>query len=142
MLRALELRSYQRLPEHRPGYLAERLGISQAEELECLDALTRAKQIRWTGKHYRASRVLTVDTRSDPERNNALKRHWASAGLERLGRKPGLFSYNLFAVSQRDYERIEQLHRKYFEDMRAIVSASKHPERVVLANLQLFPRDE
>lgn len=48
----------------------------------------------------------------------------------------GLYSYNLFTVSERDYQRLRQLHLEYFRELRSIVAKS---ERVVLAHLSLLP---
>jgi hypothetical protein len=50
-----------------------------------------------------------------------------------------LFSYNLFPVSDADFERIRRLHIDYYERVREIVSQSRRSDRVVLLNLQLVP---
>jgi hypothetical protein len=50
-----------------------------------------------------------------------------------------MFSYNLFAISERDYERLRELHLAYFRELRSIVAASQPAERVVLAHLSLLP---
>lgn len=144
VLRALELGAYQRLPRHEPGFLAARLGISLDEEERCLAALERAGQIRWEHEHWTVARVIAVDTRRDPAADRTLKRHWARLGLDRIDRDTGgrgLFSFNLFAVSAEDYERIRQMHLAYYDEVRAVVAQSQQPERVVLTNLQLFPLD-
>jgi hypothetical protein len=81
-----------------------------------------------------------TDTRHYPEAGRMLKIWWARQALERLERNdPGLFSYNLFAVSERDYERLRELHLAYFRELRSIVAASQPAERVVLAHLSLLP---
>jgi transcriptional regulator with XRE-family HTH domain len=144
VLRALELGAYARLPRHEPGFLAAQLGISREEEERCLAALERAGQIRWDGERWSLVRVIAVDTRRDPAGDRALKRHWARLGLERIDRDAGgrgLFSFNLFAVSAEDYERIREMHLAYYDEIRAVVAQSHRPERVVLTNLQLFPLD-
>jgi transcriptional regulator with XRE-family HTH domain len=143
VLRALELEEYRALPRHVPGFIAERLGIALEEEQACLAALLEAKQIRRRGRRFAVARVLAVDTREDPERNLALKRHWfgvASAALERHGIAPGaLASYNLFAIAEADLERVRQAHLDYYERVRAIVAESKRPSRVVLTTIGLLP---
>ena len=48
------------------------------------------------------------------------------------------FSYNLFSVSRVDLERIRELHRAYFRELRRIVAASEPAECVVLANVHLL----
>lgn len=63
----------------------------------------------------------------------------ASIGLTRIERgDEGLYSYNLFCVSERDYAELQRLHRAYFRQLRALVAESAPSERVVMANLQLF----
>jgi transcriptional regulator with XRE-family HTH domain len=146
VMRALELEDYQRLPAHEPGWIAERLGLSREEEERCLDALAKAKLIERRRGHWQASRVLTVDTRRNPEASVALKRHWTQVGLERMpALAPGgedLFSYNLFTVSERDWQRLREMHIAYFQELRRVIEASKPAERVGLLNLQLLRLDD
>ena len=74
-----------------------------------------------------------------------LKSHWAQVGLERLPQlEPAgqdLFSYNLFTVSEQDWERLRELHIAYFQELRRIVGSSEPAERVALINLQLMRLD-
>ena len=137
VLRALELSDYRGLPRHEPGFIARKLGVSLETEREAIEALAMAHQIRRASGKWTVARVLTVDTRPDPDKNLALKRHWAQVGIDRLGGE-GLFSYNLFSISEEHYARLQALHRAYFEQMRAIVAESRRSDRVVLANVQLF----
>jgi transcriptional regulator with XRE-family HTH domain len=143
VLRALELSSYDALDRHVPGCLGRHIGIDADEEQRYLDELAAAGQIRWEGSHWSLHRVLTVDTRVDPEQNRRLKAHWARIGLERLesGSAPGeaLFSFNLFAISERSFQKIRELHLDYYDRVRAIVDESTTADRVVLMNLQLLP---
>lgn len=143
VLRALELEQYRALPQHEPGFIAERLGISLEEEALCLDALLGTKQLRRRRGRFEVRRVLAVDTRENPAGNLALKRHWfgvVSSRLEQHGIAPsGLASYNLFAVSDTDFERIRQAHLDYYQRVRAIVAESRKPSRVVLTTIGLLP---
>jgi transcriptional regulator with XRE-family HTH domain len=143
VLRALELDSYRALRKHEPGFVASLTGISLAEEHRCLAALAQAKQIHRQGGRWVLARVLTVDTRPSEADNRRLKQHWAEVALDRLRTRTApenaLFSFNLFAVGTRDFERIRRLHVEYYQRIREIVSASKDPDRVVLMNLQLVP---
>jgi hypothetical protein len=69
-----------------------------------------------------------------------LKTWWSEQALQRLRlNREGLFSYNLFTVSERDYHRLRELHLAYFRELRSIVAQSEPAERVVLANVQLLP---
>lgn len=143
VLRALELEQYRALPRHRPGFIAACTGLTLEQEEQCLKALLHAKQIRRRGGRFHVGRVLSIDTRENPAGNLALKRHWfaaASARLQAEGIPPqGLASYNLFAVSESDLERIRQAHLDYYERVRAIVAESRHPSRVVLTTIGLLP---
>jgi transcriptional regulator with XRE-family HTH domain len=143
VLRALELEEYRALSQHDPAVIARSVGISLAEAEESLAALLRAKQVQRRGGRYRVGRVLSVDTREDPAGNLALKRHWFASTSERLARAgipaDGLASYNLFAISDADLERVRQAHLDYYERVRAIVAESRQPTRVVLMTIGLLP---
>ena len=143
VLRALELDAYRALPRHQPGFIAQRIGISQAEEERYLAELLRAKQIRRNRGRFVVQRVLTVDTRRREADNLRIKAHWAEVALERLrsGRAPSdaLFSYNLFPIARADLERIRQLHIEYFHRVREIIAESRSADDIVLMNLQLMP---
>jgi DNA-binding phage protein len=145
VLRALELEQYQRSSAHAPGWIARRLGIAPEEEARCLEMLEHTGQIVRRGERYVVAAVQTVDTRQNPEAGRRLKLWWSRVALERLERleqeEAGLFSYNLFTVSQADYERLRELQLAYFRQLRSIVARSAPAERVVLANLQLFGLD-
>jgi len=147
VMRALELDAYKALPGHRPGFIAAATGLSLPEEERYLAALKQAGQVRRDRAGlYRVARVLTLDTRRNPERNRRLKQHFAAAALGRLHTLPkqarSLFSYNLFCASRADLERIRELHIEYFERMRRIVAESKQADHVVLINQQLLLLDE
>jgi hypothetical protein len=142
VLRALELEQYRDLPAHEPGWIARRIGIEPAMEAECLAMLEQSGQVARAGRHFVVANVRTVDTRQEPEASHRLKLWWAQVGVERLSNKAaGMFSYNLFTVSESDYQRLCELHSNYFRQMRAIIERSEPAERVVLANLQLFGLD-
>ncbi len=145
VLRALELGGYRKLAAHQPGFIAARIGISAELEAECLSALARAGQIRRRHGKWALARVMTVDTRDDPEGNWRLKRHWARIGSERLERgslpPSSQYSYNLFAISDEGLEQIRQAHLQYYERLRQIVAECEAPTRLALVNLQLLPLD-
>src|SRR5687768_15227633 len=142
VLRALELTDYQALRQHRPGWIARRLGITLREEKRCLDALLAARQVRFEGGRYVLDDTHNVDTRADPARARALKARWLRVALKRFERGvPGVFGYNLMAVSRADLERLRALHIDYFHKMQALVADSTPSECVVLFNTELFALD-
>lgn len=146
VMRVLELSDYAALSTHEPGFIARKLSIPLAVEALCLERLSAAGLIVKRQRRWEVVRVLTVDTRAQPEAGRALKSHWAQLGLDRLPElepnKTDLFSYNLFAVSDQDWQRIRERHIAYFHELRAIVAQSQPAQRVVLVNLQLLRLDE
>lgn len=141
VLRALELEDYQRLPGHVPGWIAARLGLAPDEEERCLRFLADTGQIVAVGGKWQVE-ALAVDTRRHPDIGRRLKAHWTRVAADRIeAGAPGQFSYNVFSVSEADFERIRELHLAYFHALRAIVAASQPGERVAVANVQLFALD-
>ncbi len=135
----LETEAYQSLPRHRPGWIAERLGIDAAVEARCLARLEDAGLVVEREGRYATLEPLTVDARADPGGTQQLKAHWASLGATRAvaPREADMVSYNVFAVSRRDLERIREAHVRYFMEVRSIVSDSA-PEVAALVNIQLL----
>jgi DNA-binding phage protein len=138
VLRVIELSAYRALSEHRPGFIAENLGISPEAEARYLALLEQSGQLAWQGKRLVPTAVETVDTRRDPSRAAALRLFWTQTALERVGqRDDDVFAYSLGTISLRDLERVRELHRRYFAELRAIVGGSQPAEAVLLANVQL-----
>lgn len=142
VIRALELSEYGALSRHAPGWIARRLGIPLEVEARCMTLLAASGQVRFDGARYQIVAGAALDTRRDPERAKSLRKWWSERALERFGEgEDRVFSYNVFGVSERDYQRLRELHRAYFQELRAIVAASQPVERVVLANVQLIGLD-
>jgi len=143
VLRALELSEYRDLRRHKPGWLAERLGIGLEEEERCLTALATARQIKLERGLWVVDETKTIDTRVDPERGRRLKAEWLNVALERLrSGVSGIFGYNLMAISRADLARLREMHVAYFRSMQALVADSTPSECVVLFNADLFALDE
>jgi transcriptional regulator with XRE-family HTH domain len=142
VLRALELEEYQALPRHDSAWLAARLGAPEQTVDEALAALERVGQVHCGATHYKETAPETVDTRVDPERARQLKEWWAKLGVQRLSTgAPGLFSFNLSAVSRRDLERLQQIQRRAYREMSQVIAESKPAECVVLHSAMLLPLD-
>jgi hypothetical protein len=70
----------------------------------------------------------------------ALKEFWSEIALRRLREGgPGLWSYNVFTVSEEDLHRLEEMQRAHYRAIRALVAESSPADRVVLVTLQLVP---
>jgi transcriptional regulator with XRE-family HTH domain len=142
VLRVLELQAYRDLEAHEPGWVSRHLGIERTQEAECLEFLQETGQVTWSGTHYQGNTVA-VDTRGRPEIGQRLKSHWSKEAARRIeGGAPGQFSYVVFSASKKDFERIRELHLRYFNTLRGIISESTPNEVVAVANVQLFALDE
>src|SRR5690606_27619254 len=104
VLRVLETRAYAALDAHQPGFIARRLGISEQDEVSCLNALRAAGQIRRQNGRYVVCELRAVDTRGQTARAEALRAFWLGVARERHERRlPGIYSYNVCSVSEADY---------------------------------------
>jgi transcriptional regulator with XRE-family HTH domain len=143
VLLALQTEDYLALEKHQAGWISKRLGLPLDVEEECMELLMASGQVRSEGERLRVTRIQSIDTRADPSAGQRLREWWAHIGLEHIrAGKQGLFSFNVFSVSQDDYERLQEMHRSYYRAMRAVVAASEPEQRVVVANVQLFALDE
>lgn len=143
VLRAFELTDYRRLPRHVPGWIASRLGISAEEEQRCIKLLARTGQIRQRAGRWELREVQAVDTRRDARAELAAKAWWTELALERqLHSQDSVFSYNVFAVSERDLGQVKDLYRAYFRQVRSIIAQSQPSERVALISVQLVALDQ
>jgi transcriptional regulator with XRE-family HTH domain len=139
VLRFMETAAYQALPQHEPGWVAQRLGIAVAHEQRCVDKLVAAGILRRDAGRYAVAGALTVDTRADPEAVRQLMAHWSEVALSRFGSRHehDLFAYNVLSVSHADLRRIRELLRSTYREVRSIVAASQPSETAALLNLQL-----
>ena len=139
VLHALELSGYSELERHEPGWIAQRVGISRKEEELCLQSLQAAGQIEWSHERWQPRAVSTLDLRHDARATRELATWCAGLGSERLAQGgPGAFAFNVFSVSSQDFDRLRQLQREYFGQLRAIIAESEPAEHLVVVNLQLF----
>lgn len=141
VLLALELEDYHQSPSGQDAeWLARRLGLSPAITAECLQLLSAAGQIRRVGDHWTRVEVQAVDTRV-PSRPADLKQWWTGVARDRIPQTDGTASFTICAVSQADYERIQQLQRQLYREVRALIAHSEPSERVVLLVLHTLALD-
>lgn len=138
VLRALEMSEYRALPKHVLGWIAGKVGISTEEEVRCLQLLSQSGQVRWEGDHWVLHKVLALDTRTDPRAAQALRGWWAQVGTDRVNGGAVGFMYNLCGVSRADLQRLRQLQKAYFHEVRTIVAQSEPVECVALATGHLL----
>jgi hypothetical protein len=136
----LETESYRALQAHSDGFVARELGISAEVATRSLRALVEAGLIERCGSLYRVQQALTIDTRSHPERTQRLRQNWAAVATRRLAQQGprDLFAYNVFSISQDDYERVRELQKQYFREVRSIVAGSEPAQCVALMTQHLI----
>jgi transcriptional regulator with XRE-family HTH domain len=141
IMRCLELQSYRSFDTHPDGWIAAQLGIDATAERDALTLLLESGQVLSRGgKYFPSGDPNTVDTRRTPEVAQRLRVFWSEVATARLTRGgEGLFAYNVFSVSNADLERIRELHKAYYQEVRSIVAQSDPVDRVALLNLQLVP---
>jgi len=141
VLRVLELDEYLALSAHDDAFVARRIGVDEEEVRRCVGFLVDTGQIHLVKGRYEAMH-MAVDTRAQPWVGRSLKAHWSTVAAQRVqAASDGQFSYNVFAVSKEDFERIRKLHLDYFRALRAIVGDCESTDMVAVANVQLFPLD-
>jgi len=139
VLRLLETERWRSREQATAADIGAELGLSSADVEGAVRLLETTGQIERRGGTWHVKQVHNVDLAADPDAVRRLKAWAATIGLGRIERgDEGLYSYNLFCVSERDYAELQRLHRAYFRQLRAIVAESAPSERVVMVNLQLF----
>lgn len=143
VLRAIETPGYRALGRHRAGALARLLGIPLQEEQKALRVLRRARAIRLRAGLYEAADTAAVDMRGDPQRVTQLLGHWSEVAAQRVAQRSAqdLYAYSVSSLSAADALRAQDILRRAFRDIRALVKASEPTERVMLCNLQLVLLD-
>lgn len=137
VLRAIELDAYAQLPRHRPGWIARQLGIDAALEEEALNLLQSSGQIALEGGRFRVH-PATVDLRADPQAAIAQRTFWSKVAAARAPQNPGMYAFNVCAVSKRDLERLKQMQREFLKQARALIAESQPVECVALLQTQIF----
>jgi hypothetical protein len=139
VLRLLETEAYRKQRRHQRGFIAERLGIPLEHEVECLRRLLEADIVERRGTKYHVSDRNTVDTQGGARALHDLKRHWATVAAERLvePRDADFFAYNVMSMSRDDLDRVRELLRGAFREIRSLVAASKPEQVAALVNLEL-----
>ena len=121
-------------------YLSRSLGISVQDLQPPIEALVRSGLAARSGEALRPLSTFTSEVRASSEDRRKLKAHWAQVAARRLNapRSEDLVSLNLAILSKEDLERVRQLQRSYFRELRSIVAASKPEEAAVLVLMQVL----
>jgi hypothetical protein len=113
--------------------LSADLGLDEAHGVEVLAALVDAGAVVREGGSLRPAASSTVEVNATPADMRRLRAHWAAVAAARMARADGddLFSFNVFAASRDDVEKIRLAQRRFYREVRAIVADSE-PEVVML----------
>lgn len=144
MMRVLETSGYQARGGHEPGYIASRLGLELEQERIVLAALEAAGVAQVRAGRYEVGEPLTVDTQASADDVRALRAHWARVGLSRVQqpRAEDWLGFNVISTTASDLERVREVLRRAFREIRAIAAASQPAESVALLNLHLVTWNE
>jgi len=106
------------------------------------DAVASAGQIRFQDGKWHTTDEPFIDTRTDQQRSRQLRAYWLRRAAQAVeGGTPGTFGYSLFSVSERDLEKVRQVHLRYYREITELIAASEPSERVVLFAAQLYELD-
>jgi hypothetical protein len=122
------------------AFLGRALGLSALEVDQAVDALLSAGLVaREHGQLHSLSTFTAAAAASDEDRRS-LKAHWSRVALERLDnpRSADLVSLNLMTLSKADLERVRQLQRAYFRELRALVASSEPEETAAVVLMQVI----
>jgi transcriptional regulator with XRE-family HTH domain len=139
VLRVLETRGYERRGAGDLGYIARRLCLRPERVEGTLTQLEAAGLVQRQQGRYTIGPPLTVDTQASAEDVRKVKTHWTEVCLNRVQapRAEDWLGFNLISTSAADLERIRNVLRRAFREIRALAAASEPVESVALLNLQL-----
>jgi transcriptional regulator with XRE-family HTH domain len=144
VLRVLESAGYKQAQAHKSGYIADRLGIDRAQEADILARLRAAGVVRLRSKRFEVGEPLTVDTQTSDADARRLRAHWAAVGLDRTRapRAQDWLGFNVISTSAQDLDRVREVLRRAFREIRAIAAASEPTESIALLNMHLVTWNE
>lgn len=123
-------------------WIAGCTGIAEEKVSSGLGLLELGGLVRNRNGKWEPTQVQAVDTRNYPGQSQGLKLWWLQQAANHLeAQREGLFSYLLFSVSHEDLERIEQVQRRCYREISAIVASSQPAECVGLFSAQLLRLD-
>ena len=121
------------------AWLATSLGLSVEELAPAVQALLDAGLAVREGSHLVPVSAFTADAAASPEDTRRLKAHWAQVAADRLAspRPDDMVSLNLVTLSRADLERVRELQRAYYRELRSLVAASTPEETAALVMMQV-----
>jgi len=122
-------------------WLCHSLGLAPGALNNAIEALLEAGLAERRGSLLVPISTFTVDASASDADRLRLKIHWARVAADRAGRgHPGdLTSVNLVTLSEADLERVRELQRAYFRELRSLVAASEPEQTAALVVMQVLP---
>jgi transcriptional regulator with XRE-family HTH domain len=140
ILRMLETTPFLRLELHDARAIGRNSPIPEEAAARCLALLIESGIVQRARGKYKVTGGHSVDTQGGREALHRLKAHWTQVAAQRLQApdpQADLFAYNVMSVSAADLERIREILRSAFREIRTLVTASEPADVVALVNLQL-----
>ena len=131
----LYLEAYHRLPQHQPGWIAERLSLSLEEEQGALDSLVLAGIVEWTGTHYRCIPVDVLVDVSDVDRQRRLHEDWHRRQLW-VGEQQH-YTSRVALMSRTELKRLERILNQTREQVNEVLHNTDEVEEMVYLTLSL-----
>jgi transcriptional regulator with XRE-family HTH domain len=144
VMRVLETRGYRERGAHQPGYIAGRLALESAQEEATLARLQAAGLVRVEAGRFAIGEPLTVDTQASADDVRKVRSHWTEVCLHRVQapRPEDWLGFNLIATTAADLERIRDVLRRAYREIRAIAASSQPADSVALLNLHVVTWNE
>ncbi len=121
------LGSRGRVPiDEAPEELARALDLPLADARGLIEVLVSSGAAHVERRQLRPAPRVTVEIDATAEDVQRVRAHWAQVSADRMaaGAEGDLFSFNVFAVGRDDLTRIREAQRRFYREVRAIVSES------------------
>lgn len=146
-LACFELDEFKRMQTWSRGILVQKLRISQHEEDQLIERLTKIKQLRRRGEMLEVA-DMRIDIRNDFAGKNQLRQYWTRKALDMLlaireTTKVSQFGFFTYAASEEARENIREAYLKFYQEVTSILDADSGPKTVIqTANFQILDLDE
>ena len=142
----LDKSDYKSFKKHPPGFIAKKLGITQAMEEYALQELLAIGTVDLKDSIYRVTRWNHLELKPDIEGGTHIRRYWLERALRYLSsaknHKPeNVLTYAIFNADADMLKRIRERTMVYYQDIKQIMaedSASPDPYTTTLLSINLI----
>lgn len=137
LLYLAELPSYARLPQHEPGWFAQRLEISEEQERECLEYFVAEGRLCFEQGRYKKPSEELVPLLHDAQARKSLASFWLDRGAAQVrDGESSVGDVKLVALGPKEWRRAQTLRRDYLRKLEALAEASESVHGVAVTSLQ------